>query len=557
MAVSKAGLPSAGLAHKVLSLLIEIGLLFLSILLFTISFPSIISRWGLFPFGFIALVPIFPVLHRAGWIKTVIYGLLYGWLSYAVFNYWLTTFHPLAVVIVPTIYAVYFMVCFPLLKAAGTFFPRYGYLVQALVWLAYEYLRTLGFLGYPYGILGYTQYLFLPFIQIAEVTGIWGVTALVVFPSVYLGNALKEGPGKFVENIKRQKIAGFVYLGVFCVNLVFGFVMLSRDYGAPDAQGRATAPQWKVALVQHSADTWQGGLRAYRRNIETMIRLSEEALAEAPDTDVVVWSETCVVPGIDWHTRYRVDPARYQLVRDLKNYLSSRDVPFIFGNDDGQAVMDQFGQPVRDRRGEIERVDYNAVIHFDRGEIQGTYRKLHLVPFTEYFPYGDTFPRLYALMEANDFHFWEHGEELTVFDVRGVKISTPICFEDVFGYLSRDFVRQGAEVIVNLTNDSWSGSIPAEIQHGAMAVFRAVENRRSVIRSTNAGFTCTILPSGKITQWAEPFTETYLTGSVPVFTGRNTLYTFWGDVFAWIFTAAAGGLLVLGAVLKIRKIIRK
>jgi apolipoprotein N-acyltransferase len=126
-----------------------------------------------------------------------------------------------------------------------------------------------------------------------------------------------------------------------------------------------------------------------------------------------------------------------------------------------------------------------------------------------------------------------------------VKISTPICFEDVFGYISRRFVAEGAEVIVNLTNDSWSKSEAAEMQHGAMAVFRAIENRRSVIRSTNAGITCTILPSGKITAQLDPFIEAYMIGTVPVYTDKTTGYALWGDLLGWV--CLWGGLLLLTA----------
>jgi apolipoprotein N-acyltransferase len=551
--------------------LLELGLLGLSAVLFALSFPSALNRWGLFPLGFIALGPAFGVIRQSGWVKVCLYGFLFGWCSYGLFNYWLSTFHPLALVIAPAIYALYFLILFPALKAASVFFPRRGYLVQLLVWMAYEYLRTLGFLGYPYGILGYTQYLFLPFIQLAEITGIWGVTALTVFPSIYLGwllgprllplqtpppgpapnappQAGPKPPSRSAQNPAQSRppgrsklpppwIPALIYLGLFAANLVLGAGLLSRDYGGP---------QWKVALIQHNADTWEGGDRAYRRNIETLIRLSDQALAQAPDTQGVIWSETAVVPSIDWHTRYRLDNARYAMIRFLEDYLSGRDVPFLFGNNDGQAVRDENGQPVPDRAGNLIRKDYNGVVFFDRGRIQGIYRKLHLVPFTEFFPYGDLFPRFYAFLQSHDFHFWEKGEEAVIFDVRGVKVCTPICFEDVFGYLSRDFVRRGAEVIVNLTNDSWSGSVAAEMQHGAMAVFRAVENRRSLVRSTNSGFTCTVLPTGKISAWVEPFTETFLTGAVPVYTGTRTLYTLWGDLFGRIFPAAGAFFLILG-----------
>jgi apolipoprotein N-acyltransferase len=109
-----------------------------------------------------------------------------------------------------------------------------------------------------------------------------------------------------------------------------------------------------------------------------------------------------------------------------------------------------------------------------------TYRKISLVPFTEHFPFESELPLLYQWLKAADTHFWEKGSEYTVFESKGVRFSTPICYEDTFGYISRNFVRAGADVIVNLTNDSWSNSVPAMLQHMAMAVFRAVENRRPV-----------------------------------------------------------------------------
>jgi apolipoprotein N-acyltransferase len=535
------------------SVIQDLGLLTLSALLFGLSFPSFISFSGWGFLGFIALVPLFIVIRRAGWLKIFLYAPVFGWGSYAVFNYWLSTFHPLAIMIVPTIYATYYLAVLPLLKLASVLFPRRGYLAQVVVWVGYEFLRTKGFLGYPYGILGYSQYLFLPFIQIAEFTGIWGVTALVVFPNTFLGAALSQGLKEFKPflHTHRRILAGYGALVV--LTLVFGFVSLGTDY-TRDREGNPV-PEWKVALVQHNADTWEGGFRAYERNVRTMIRLSEEALAEDPGVEAVIWSETSVVPGIDWHTRYRTDPLRYGLVQELVEYLSEKDVPFIFGNDDGQAVKDSAGNPLLDSLGNMQRVDYNAVVHFQDGAIQGIYRKTHLVPFTEHFPYEETLPRIYALLEANDYHFWEKGTEYTVFDLGKVKISTPICFEDVFGYISRRFVAEGAEVIVNLTNDSWSKSEAAEMQHGAMAVFRAIENRRSLIRSTNAGITCTILPSGKITAQLDPFIEAYMIGTVPVYTEKTTGYALWGDFLGWF--SLWGGLFLLAAGVVLRLLQRK
>ena len=176
---------------------IELLLLVLSSVLFSLAFPSIVSDWGIAPIAFISIIPVFIVVHTSSWKTIIPYGAFYGFITYGIFNYWLSTFHPLAIIIVPTIYATYFVFLFPILKLADKFFPKYGYIVQALCWIGYEYIRTKGFIGYSYGIIGYSMSTVLPFIQIASVTGVWGVSFLVILPSAYLGNGLKNGWGHF------------------------------------------------------------------------------------------------------------------------------------------------------------------------------------------------------------------------------------------------------------------------------------------------------------------------------------------------------------------------
>jgi apolipoprotein N-acyltransferase len=271
--------------------------------------------------------------------------------------------------------------------------------------------------------------------------------------------------------------------------------------------------------------------------------LSSQALAEDGSIDIVIWSETSFVPAIDWHTRYRTDQVAFELVRQLREYLSAQRVPFVVGNDDGQLA--------RDAQGREYRVDYNAAILFDRGEIVDTYRKLHLVPFTENFPYEERLPGIYRWLREADTHFWEKGSEYTVFDAAGVRFSALICFEDTFGYLAREFVRRGAEVLINMTNDSWSKAVACEMQHMSIALFRALENRRALVRSTNGGITCVIDPYGRITAMLPPFTADYLIAEVPVYTAGQTLYTRWGDWFAIVVLVLALGGLGAGLVRRI------
>ncbi|MFW6232192.1 MAG: apolipoprotein N-acyltransferase, partial [Spirochaetota bacterium] len=239
--------------------------------------------------------------------------------------------------------------------------------------------------------------------------------------------------------------------------------------------------------------------------------------------------------------RYRTNRDSYGIVEQLLQYLETQEVPYVIGNSSARLL--------RGADGELERVDYNAVIVHDDGEFGEPYRKTHLVPFTEHFPYRRQFPWLYDLLMANGSNHWGKGEEYTVFELDGVRFSTPICFEDTFGYISREFVNRGAEVIVNLTNDLWSKSVAASMQHMQMAVFRATETQRSLVRSTNGGMTTIIDPNGKITELYPPFVEGYLIGDVPIYTEGRTLYVAWGDWFAWVMLAVASlGLLGASAV---------
>ncbi|MCF7927524.1 MAG: apolipoprotein N-acyltransferase, partial [Spirochaetales bacterium] len=362
-----------------------------------------------------------------------------------------------------------------------------------------------------------------------------GESFLTVLPCTFLGHALISGFRGFADFGRRHRIDGMIYAGVIVFVVIFGLVV-KADF--------SETPRLRAAMIQQNVDPWKGGIEAYERNLEILIRQSDRALEEDPE--IVIWSETSFVPGIDWHRRYRTNRRSYQLVKRLTDYLDTKDVPFVIGNDDGRLEVDEL-------TGERGRVDYNATILYDEGEIQEIYRKVHLVPFTEYFPYRGILTGIYHWLKNADTHFWKEGDEYTVFEAAGVQFSTPICFEDTFGYISRNFVRNGADLIVNMTNDSWSFSVAAEMQHMAMSVMRAVENRRSVVRSTNGGITCTIDANGKIRTTLEPFIEGYLVDEVPVYTEDDTIYTRWGEWFGLLMLFGGLGLLVLGAVLRLTK----
>jgi apolipoprotein N-acyltransferase len=539
------------------SFFINLGFTVLSVLFFAGSFPNLLVENGIPFLAWIAYAPIFILLQRVSLGASVFWGALYGYTAYGLFNYWLSAFHPLAGLIVNSVYLVYNAALFFFLKLAIILFPKRAYLVQWLIWMAYEYLRTRGFLGYSYGITGYSQWRVLPLIQIANIFGVWGVSALVVFPSVWLGNAIKmgswergvgSGESGFCKKILRvfftlrlrTMLPVFLWLIALTASLIYGLALPS-DF--------SNEPQTNIALIQHNTDPWRGGIEEYRNNLTVLKRLSNEALAAQPRPDMVVWSETAFVPRIYWHETYRDDPSSWLLVKELMDYLSTQEVPFVIGNDDGRKKK-------KKNPGEGHRIDYNAAILFEKGRETGIYRKLRLVPFTEHFPYKKQLPAIHRALVNADTHFWEKGTDVKVFQGPGFTFSTPICFEDTFGYLSRKFAQNGAQVIVNLSNDAWSKSLPAQNQHLSMAVFRAAELRLSMVRATASGQTCGIAPNGRVIAMAPPFTEAWRTVEIPV-VKSDTVYTRRGDFLGLGFTFAAVSLLFFGATTGIMRKIRK
>lgn len=539
------------MSSKLKNFLINCGLLLLSVALFALPQPNLLSLTGFPLLAYIAFVPLFILVRRISFRFSFLWGGIYGLLSYAVFTYWLGVFHPLALYVIGTLYFFWLLLVFPLLKLADIFFPRKGFIVQWIIWIGYEYVKTLGFNGYSYGIIGYSQWSLPIVIQIASIFGVWVVSALVTFPSAWIAGGLKEGCNgsfrswfsHFPVFARQHAVSGIIYLVALTATLVFG-VLSPKDYSDHTSVS--------VALIQPNSDPWLGGMNTYRRDFAMLTRLSDQALAENPGIDMVVWPETAFIPRIDWHYRYRDDPDSWDLVSDLLDYINAAPVPFILGNDD--AVVESTPEGIRDR------VDYNAVFVFTPKKNvmppePERYRKMHLVPFTEHFPYRKALPWVYDLLVANDTHFWEKGVEPVVFSVASLNFSTPICFEDTFGYISRKFVNNGARAIFNLTNDAWANSLPCQYQHLSMSVFRAVENRVPLVRSTASGQTCIVDPNGRVVQMADPSKPAFLVGDIPVIdTYTRTGYGIWGDLLGIIFAIGAVLLLAAGMFTHFRRL---
>ena len=513
----------------------EVLVLLASAFVLAASFPGFLTDDGIAPLVFVALIPVFMVIRNTTWRCVWFHGFLFGLVYYFFFNYWLKGFHALAIVIAPVIKGGEMLLLFLALKAIDEAFPKKGYILKGAVWAAYAYLAENWFAGYPYGNIVYALYPYPVLYQIADITGIWGIICLMVFPQAaaadYLYPWVMGKRGSIRLWLKSNLIPLIIWALLSVASIIYGIFSLAYW------EDRTPSSTMRVACVQHNHDSWKGGYNTYRSNFNNLKRYTTESLVTDPD--LVIWSETAFVPSVAWHTTYDAEGTVWEDIHDLTidfvEYAESIGVPLLTGNP--KSVIADPSLPPYDEDGNKNSVEYNTVILFQDGEIKGEYIKQHLVPFTEHFPYEKQLPWLYNLLKAMDYNWWIPGTEPTVFDLNGVHFSTPICYEDAFGVLNAEYVASGAEVIINMTNDNWSKKPSAEWQHAEIAAFRSVETRKAMVRGTNSGITCLIVPTGEIQDPMKPFSMGTHTYEVPVYSQSdygNTFYVEHIDLFAKI-----------------------
>ena len=493
--------------------------------------PSSLSVAGLAPLAWVAPIPLLylqvNLVERGRLSRAWAYGIVYGTFTILVGNSWLATFNLLSLQVAVLVYGAYFTVFFGvviygLARLRRTW--RLPFLVAA--WTAFEYLRSVGFLGYPWSLQAHAQYRNVALLQWASIGGVWLVGAIVVTPAVMVALALPSaGLRARRTHPYRTIVAALLVIGgVHAVGAVS--LLVPRRYRAAG----------RVALVQQNTDPRK---HAYQDTFDTLRELTDQALIQDPR--LVVWSETAFVPNIRrWSQE---DPRRYRyarLVRSLSAYLQRVPAHVVTGNDDYRRVVNAEGH-------EVERMNFNAAVHFlPHGRREATYHKIRLVPFTEHFPYARVFPRIARLLQDFDVTFWTPGTEYTVFDHPDFRFATPICFEDVFPGHVRRFARAGAEVIVNLSNDYWSLNPVAAQQHLAAAQFRAAELQRPMLRATASGVTAYIDDRGRLVDRLPQFVPGVLTVDVAVPRAPvKTVYYHLGDWVAYLALVLTVTLLVV------------
>jgi apolipoprotein N-acyltransferase len=406
-----------------------------------------------------------------------------------------------------------------LVKLEWPWFRRFGFgLFAAAVWVGLEMVQARLLGGYPWNFLGVSQFENLPLIQIASITGVYGVSFLVVWVSVSLLFAVLQirhapaNPWSWSADLTLPLLA----LGLVCSWGVF------RVASLPVSANRLTA-----ALVQPSIPQqliWERGSDDER--LGKVLELSRLALATKPD--LLLWPEACAP----------ISAERWPEVFDM---VKSSGVPLLFGADDVERVADEV------------RFYNSAVLLTQDGPHLPSYRKRRLVMFGEYIPLEKVLPFMKYLSPIGG--SFTAGTEPVQFALPGSAqtLAPLICFEDAFPHGGREHVSPETALLVNLTNDGWFGAGPEQWQHAANAVFRAVENAVPLVRCSNNGLTCWIDPLGRVRQYfgqenGDIYGAGFVSFEVPLGQALGqTAYNRHGDHFGW------GCLLVAIAVPLVRR----
>ena len=478
----------------------------------------IFPKFNLTPLCAIALAPLLIAVTRESRAGR---RFLLGWLAGSVFFagscYWIytvmRTYGGLGVAASAGVFFLFFLSqglylgCFAwlagLLWKASWRDTYWGPAVIPLLWVSLEYARTYLITGFPWLLLGYSLTDSFALARLARWTGVYGLSFLVATWNVAIVWLIWH----------RSKAAG-AHAALAIAIPVFLIATISRESFSENQT--AYLVQTNIP-VQVAFEPWNSETQAPL--LERLRALTLDAVGHQQQPSLVLWPETPAPFYFDEDSFSR--PFAQSLARQANSYFLMGIVGFVPGS-------------------QRERPLNSTVLLAPDGSVVSQYDKIHLVPFGEYIPLKEWLGFAQKLTgEAGDF---VPGSHYMVSAIPGGRMSGVICYEAIFPDLVRRFVRDGAEVLVNTSNDGWYGRSAAADQHFLMARMRAIENARYLLRATNTGITAVVRPDGSVAATLPVDQPGVLMGRW-AFEHRETFYSRNGDLFA--VAACAGSALAL------------
>ena len=503
-------------------------------ILSTALFPPA-GMWFLAP---VAITPLLAAVHKQKWQAAFRTGWIYGLVYFALLVWWLaptiSRFGDLPIwAACPVIgLLVCYLALFPAawcgLAAKAGRQDRTGLplaVTLSLLWGGLEWLRGWMLSGFPWGSLAYCLSPQPLLFQIAEITGPYAISSVLVFLNLIIFNTtinFKKGRQEAAKIIIHISTAL-----VLCSAILIYGALRYKEVSANDRE----FPRVGAAAIQGSLAQelkWEPGLQHH--TVELYKKLTLEAvksLEHGGEERIIIWPETAL-PFF-----FQDDGILSRMVREVA--IDSKS-PIIFGTPAYQVTADGH-DPVYFNR---------ACLIGPDGKSLGCYDKRHLVPFGEYLPWGPLTSWARSLVPAAG--NFSAGRSAAPLVYGPIKTGVLICFESIFPEIARQSVLEGANLLAVITNDSWFGDTGAPWQHAQMAAFRAVETRRWLVRAANTGVSEIIAPTGQVVAKSSLFRQDIVTG-YPHLRHDLTVYSRTGDMPFLIVVVLA----VVGRYIQTRK----
>ncbi len=485
--------------------IISLFLIIFSAVLTVISFP----KWNIESLAWIAFVPMLFALEDRTPFSCFMYATFWSALYHIGLLYWLTHVMKTYTVLPFLVSAlILLLLCIYLGMYAGITFYLMRYLqihknynilfTLPILWVSMEYAKSHLLTGFPWENVGYSQYKAIALIQIADITGIYGLSFIVVLvnTTIYI----------FLKNVLEKRKIPYTEL-ILCISVLLAIVFYGRWRWIKIHKIERDHCLF-VSLVQANI---KQELKWDPKYLNDTLRIYKTLTFKVPpQAELIIWPEA----AIPFYLQFN-DP-RYLFIKEIirkANRYILLGAPYMEGQDKNIKFFN------------------SAFLFSPDSRPLGRYDKIHLVPYGEYVPLRRFFPFINKIVEGiGDF---SPGKYPTVLKFPKGNFGVLICYEIIFPSLVRRFVNNGAQFLVNITNDAWFGKTSAPYQHLSMATIRAVETRRWILRCANTGISAFIDPLGRIVQKSGLFTEEILNGKIHLLK-IDTFYSRFGDIFAWI-----------------------
>jgi apolipoprotein N-acyltransferase len=477
----------------------------LSGLLYACSFPT----YSLFPLAWIWLIPLLFLMEETeGW-ELFVYGMIAGMVAWAGIAYWIAYVMNEygGMGLLPAAFLLFLLIAVLSLffgafavAARRLTLGRAAFLLVPGMWALFELIRSyVPFSGFPWALLGYSQYPWISLVQFSEFGGVYLVGAVVVMGNVALYGLLRK-----------RAVVPVLATVVLAVSLSVWGSFRMEDFHSTKGGVRTAVAQANIAQDQK----WEPEM--VDPTIDIYVRLTGEAVKQG--AQVVVWPEASCpfFLMLQWPYTARIIALSH-----------STDARLIVGS------------PA------YENGEYlNRMWMLEKGRIVDYYDKVHLVPFGEYLPLASLIKPIFSGLTQEVGDFSTAKREVSPIDDAGVMI----CFEIIFPDLARELTLSGASYLVNSSNDAWFKTWSTPRQHLEMSAFRAIENRRWLLSSTNHGYSAIIGPDGGIVRQIGLLQEGVIMGDIVPLRGL-TFYTRFGPIIPIIWA----GIAVIAALTRYRR----